>query len=150
MNFNIDAVLPAAQEEIWQVFFDVQRIAGLIPGCEAVQEQAPLALYSAVMKQKIGPFRFEVPTRIVVEALQAPGHVRVRATGKDKFTGTTIDVVLAVDLAPAGEGGTRLAVEASLQIAGRLATLGYPVVKKKSEELFTEFEKRLRAELEIA
>jgi hypothetical protein len=37
-----------------------------------------------------------------------------------------------------------------MQVAGRLATLGYPVVKKKAEEIFGEFEKRLRAEQGIA
>lgn len=150
MNFRIDAVLPASPETLWQVFFDVRRVAGLIPGCEDVQEKVPLSSYSALMKQKIGPFKFEVPSQITVEELQAPSRVTVRATGRDKFTATTIDVRLAVVLEPEGAGGTRLAVDATLQIAGRLASLGYPVVKKKSEELFTEFEKRLRAELGVA
>ncbi len=149
MNFKIDAVLPAPAEALWALFFDVRRVAGLIPGCEDVRETQPQLAYSALMKQKIGPFKFEVPTQIAVEDMQAPQRVRVRATGRDKFTGTTIDVLLAVALQPATEGGTRLEVDATLQIAGRLATLGYPVVKKKSEELFAEFEKRLRAELEI-
>ena len=150
MNFRIDAVLPASPETLWQVFFDVRRVAGLIPGCEDVQEKVALSSYSALMKQKIGPFKFEVPSQIAVEELQAPSRVTVRATGRDKFTATTIDVRLAVVLEPESAGGTRLAVDATLQIAGRLASLGYPVVKKKSEELFTEFEKRLRAELGAA
>ena len=34
-----------------------------------------------------------------------------------------------------------------MQVAGRLASLGYPIVKKRSEELFGEFERRLRREL---
>lgn len=34
-----------------------------------------------------------------------------------------------------------------MQVAGRLASLGYPIVKKRSEELFGEFERRLRLEL---
>lgn len=150
MNFRIDVVLPADAAAIWLVFFDVRRIAPLIPGCENVEETTPLAAYSAVMKQKIGPFRIDVPTVIVVEERDEPRRVRVRATGRDRITGTTLDVVLAVALESAPEGGTRLEVDSTLLVAGRLATLGYPVVKKKSEELFAEFEKRLRAELGIA
>jgi hypothetical protein len=34
-----------------------------------------------------------------------------------------------------------------MQVAGRLASLGYPIVKKRSEELFAEFQRRLRLEL---
>lgn len=150
MNFSIDALLPVQAERIWLVFFDIGRIAALIPGCENVVETSPLATYSAVMKQKIGPFRIDVPTQITVEEREEPRRVRLRAIGRDRITGTTLDVLLSVVLADAPEGGTRLGVEAGLQVAGRLASLGYPVVKKKSEELFVEFEKRLRAELAVA
>ena len=146
----MDLSLPASRESIWPIFFDVARIARLIPGCEQVEEKTPLALYSAVMKQKIGPFKLEVPTQVTVEDLLAPERVRSRARGRDKFTGTTLDVLLDVILAPAENNGTRLTVDSTLQVAGRLAALGYPVVKKKTEEIFVEFEKRLRAELGVA
>ena len=56
---------------------------------------------------------------------------------------------VALPVAPE-EGGTRLTLDTTMQVAGRLASLGYPVVKKKAEEIFVEFEKRLRAELGIA
>lgn len=161
MNFLLGVVLTAKPEAIWPIFFDVGRIAGLIPGCEQVEEKEPLALYSAVMRQKIGPFKLEVPAEIRVEELFAPMRVRARAKGRDKFTGTTLDVLLevvlerideSVDTIDAGcaEGGTRLTVATTMQVAGRLASLGYPVIKKKAEEIFVEFEKRLRAELGIA
>jgi carbon monoxide dehydrogenase subunit G len=150
MNFHMDLALPAPRETIWPIFFDVARIASLIPGCEQVEEIEPLSLYSAVMKQKIGPFKLEVPTEVRVEELVAPERVRSRARGRDKFTGTTLDVLLDVVLAPAEDNSTRLTVDSTMQVAGRLAALGYPVVKKKTEEIFVEFEKRLRAELGIA
>lgn len=150
MNFHMDVALPAAPEAIWPIFFDVGRIAGLIPGCEQVEEVETLALYSAVMRQKIGPFKLEVPASIRVEEMQAPLRVRAHATGRDKFTGTTLDVLLDVVLERTEPSGTRLTVDTTMQVAGRLASLGYPVVKKKAEEIFVEFEKRLRAELGIA
>ena len=150
MNFRIDADLPASPQALWALFFDVQRVARLIPGCEDVVETASLSAYAAVMKQKIGPFRIEVPTAIVVEAREEPRCVRLHASGRDRVTGTTLDVRLAVALEALPAAGTRVGVDATLQVAGRLASLGYPVVKKKSEELFAEFEKRLRAELQVA
>jgi carbon monoxide dehydrogenase subunit G len=146
----MDLTLAASRDSIWPIFFDVARIARLIPGCEQVEEKEPLALYTAVMKQKIGPFKLEVPTEVRVEDLQEPGRIRSRARGRDKYTGTTLDVLLDVILAPAENNGTRLTVDSTLQVAGRLAALGYPVVKKKTEEIFIEFEKRLRAELGVA
>jgi len=149
VNFRIDAVLPASPTSIWPVFFDLGRVAALIPGCENVEELIPLASYSAVMNQKIGPFKMSVPTQIAVDRIEEPSHVTLRASGRDKFTGTTLAVLLSVDLEAAAQGGTRLEINSEIQIAGRLASLGFPVVKKKSEQLFAEFEKRLRAELEL-
>ena len=149
MNFHMDLARPASRESIWPIFFDVARIASLIPGCEQVEEKEPLELYTAVMKQKIGPFKMEAPAEVRVEALKAPSHLKARARGKDKVTGTTMDVMLDVALEKTDGDGTRLIVDSSLTVAGRLASLGYPVVKKKAEEMFAEFERRLRAELGV-
>ncbi len=148
MHFDIDADLPVPVAQLWDILFDISRIAGLIPGCENVQEVIPKSQYTALMKQKIGPFKFEVPAQIIVEQMQTLQSVRLRVSGKDKFTATTINVLMDV-LLSADQTTTKLQLHADLQIAGRLATLGYPVIKKKSVELFNEFESRLRALLEI-
>lgn len=151
MNFNIGGVVPATASQLWAIFFDVRQVADLIPGCEDVVEVEPLKEFSAVMKQKVGPFKLEVPTRIVVESHVPERQVRLRATGRDKRTATTIDVQMNVDLDDRGAGqGCRLDVDAQMQVAGRMASLGYPIIKKKSEELFAEFESRLRRKLGVA
>lgn len=148
MNFNIGGVLPATATQLWEIFFDIQQVAGLIPGCEDVVEIEPLKEFSAVMKQKIGPFKLEVPTRIVVESHTLERQVRLKAAGRDKRTATTIDVLMNVDLDEQGiEHGCRLDVDVQMQVAGRIASLGYPIIKKRSEELFAEFDRRLRQRL---
>jgi Uncharacterized conserved protein len=149
MNFRMDLVMPAPREAIWPIFFDVARIASLIPGCEQVEEKEPLALYSAVMKQRIGPFKMEAPAEVRVEELEAPSRLRAHAHGRDKVTGTTMDVVLGVVLHATKDKGTRMVLDSSLDISGRLASLGASAVKKKAEEMFEEFERRLRAELGV-
>lgn len=150
MDFRIDATLPASAAQLWAIFFDVQRVAGLIPGCENVAEVEPLKQFSALMKQKIGPFKLEIPTDIVLGSYTLERYVELSATGRDKFTGTTIDVRMKVNLDEKRSDDKvecTLGIDAEMQVAGRLASLGYPVVKKRSEELFGEFERRLRNEL---
>ncbi|CAM3936533.1 SRPBCC domain-containing protein [Bordetella muralis] len=150
MDFRIDALLPATAAQLWAIFFDVQRVAALIPGCEDVAEVEKLKEFAAVMRQKIGPFKLEVPTRIIIESYDIERQVSLKAAGKDKATGTTIDVGMVVNLEERRDGKDvvcKLDVSASMQVAGRLASLGYPIVRKRSEQLFAEFEQRLRAEL---
>lgn len=150
MEFRIDTTVPATNDELWTLFFDVRRVATLIPGCENVIELEPRKEFSALMKRKIGPFRLEVPARIVVDSQTPRSQVVLSAAGLDRVTGTTIDMRLRVDLEmqPDAAGpACRLAVQANLVVAGRLASLGYPIVKKHAQDLFAEFEQRLRAEL---
>lgn len=150
MEFKIDATLPTTASALWQIFFDVQRVAILIPGCEDVQEIERLQQYSAVMRQKIGPFKLEMPSRIVIESHEPERSLVLYASGSDQRTGTAIDVRMhiAMQEQASSEGvQCQLGVQASLLVTGRLASLGYPIVKKRSEELFLEFERRLRAQL---
>jgi carbon monoxide dehydrogenase subunit G len=148
MEFQMEAALAHPPQRVWLTMMDIPRIAACIPGCEQVEEQERMARYSAVMKQKIGPFRLEVPAEVKVLEHQEPCLVRVRATGTDKFTRTLLEVDLDVTLVSAETGGCALSVRASLQVAGRLASLGYGMIKKKADENFAEFEKRFRAQLE--
>lgn len=143
----METELPHPPEKVWLVMVDIARIAGCIPGCEQVQEQAPLARYSAVMKQKIGPFKLEVPAEIIVDEHREPTLVRAHASGKDKLTRTTLGVELRVNVERIEQAGSRLSVHADLQVAGRLASLGYSIIKKKADENFAEFERRFLAEL---
>ncbi|ANN79683.1 CoxG family protein [Bordetella flabilis] len=150
MDFRIDALLPATASQLWAIFFDVKRVATLIPGCENVVEVEKLKTFSAVMRQKIGPFKLEVPTRIDIDSYEIERQVSLKAIGTDKATGTTIDVRMVVNLDEQRDGDDvlcKLDVSASMQVAGRLASLGYPIVRKRSEQLFAEFEARLRSEL---
>jgi carbon monoxide dehydrogenase subunit G len=149
VQFTMSMDLAAAPEEMWSVLTDVKRISECIPGCENVQEIERLAVYKATVKQKIGPFKLEVPADILVDEANQPMRVRMHAVGSDKFTGTRLSVVMDVTLVP-DERGTKLKVDAQLEVNGRLATLGMPMIKRRAEQNFQEFESRLLALLEKA
>ncbi|MGL4260497.1 MAG: CoxG family protein [Afipia sp.] len=140
--------LPASPAELWKTLTDVARISQCIPGCEDVEEIERLATYKATVKQKIGPFKIEVPADIIVETVTEPSHVRTRATGRDKFTGTRLAVILDVTVTPLVGAGSTLNVEAQVDVQGRLASLGMGIVKRRADQNFEEFEQRLKAVME--
>ena len=144
MEFNMSMVVPATPEDLWKTLIDVPSISSCIPGCENVEEIARLESYKATVKQKIGPFKVEVPAEILVESVTEPSHVRTRATGRDKFTGTRLAVILDVNVIPEGPG-SKLAVDAKVDIQGRLATMGLGVIKRRVDQNFEEFETRLKS-----
>jgi hypothetical protein len=149
MEFADEVTLSTDRARTWEALVDFRRIAACVPGCEDVEELEPLARYRAMMRQRVGPFRLDVPLEIEIEAVTPGESIRARARGRDKLTQTTVNATLSVTLAPAGDG-TRLAFVTDLQVTGRVAALGHSVIKRRSEENFAEFTRRLRALLEDA
>lgn len=147
MDFADELALPAAPARAWAALVDFRRVAACLPGCERVEEVEPLARYRAVMAQRLGPFRVEVPMEITIEEVREPERLRARAAGRDRVTGTLIDAGVTLTLAPDPGGGTRLSLETSLQVGGRLATLGYPAIRARAAESVAEFGRRLAAAL---
>lgn len=148
MEFRVEAAIPRAASEVWAVLVDIPKIAGCIPGCEDVQERVRLADYSAVLRQKLGPFKVALPAMITVQEVREPNWVKALASGTEKFTGTRIDVTLRMDLRDTEPGSSHMVAECDMQVAGKLASLGYSIIKKKAEENFAEFRTRLLKVLE--
>jgi carbon monoxide dehydrogenase subunit G len=148
MEFRVEAAIPCAASEVWAVLVDIPKIAGCIPGCEDVQERTRLVDYSAVLKQKLGPFKIALPANIAVQEVREPNWIRALVSGTEKFTGTRIDVTLSMNLRDTEPGHSHMVAECEMQVAGKLASLGYSVIKKKAAENFAEFRTRLLKVLE--
>lgn len=147
MDFQLETVIPRSTKEVWDVLTDIPRVAKCIPGAENIVEKERLSSYSAVLKQQLGPFRLNVPAEIVVTELVESKLLKANAEGRDKTTGTQIKMVLSVALESNSTQSSRLIISSQMEVAGRLATLGYPVIKRKADENFNEFQRRLLEEL---
>lgn len=150
MEFAMSMTVRASPAELWETLIDVGRISACIPGCERVEEIERLVRYTALFKQKVGPFKIEAPAEIRVESVAEPSRVRTRATGRDRFTGTRLAVVMEVTVTPRDDTGSDFAVAARVDVQGRLASLGFGVVKRRVDQNFAEFEARLKKLLEAA
>ncbi|MCQ9617709.1 SRPBCC domain-containing protein [Paenalcaligenes niemegkensis] len=150
MKFESQTTIQCEKEAIWSLLFDVSRVAELIPGCSDVEEIEVLKEYSALIKQKVGPFRFAMPCEISVDEYLENERVGITATGKDNKTATSVFVQMVLTLSDEDEGeGVVIDVDADIQITGKLATLGHPIVKRKCNDIFKEFDKNLHNELEM-
>jgi carbon monoxide dehydrogenase subunit G len=147
MDLTMELILPSAPDRVWAALTDFRRAAACVPGCEDIEELSPLARYRGVMRQRVGPFKLEAPVDIVVEEVHPPASIRAKATGRDSLTGTVIKAGVTLSLAPAGDNATRLAMAFAINVSGRLATLGFPIIRQRTQESVTEFGARLRATL---
>ena len=134
---------------MWRFLWDVDRFIACVPGCkEAVTVEAGKQ-YTATMTEKVGPFRVEFPMRIEVLESRELEFIKARATGSDNKVGSRMKVELEVRLSGAGDK-TNLSLAASVDILGKLATLGHSMIKRKADQVMDEFAAVLKQKLEGA
>jgi carbon monoxide dehydrogenase subunit G len=150
LHFSERLEVPAPLAEAWAFIWDAPRLAGCLPGCVGVEEIEPGKLYRARFEDHVGPYKVHFDLNIEVKETQPLERVRIFASGRDPRLGITQRVDLTVELRDAGLAGTALAVEAEVEILGKVATLGQFVVKRKAQEVVRGFTHNIEAELRPA
>ena len=147
MRFENQIALSVPREKVWQFLWDVDRFITCVPGCKDARTVEEGKIYTATMVEKVGPFRVEFPIRIEVEQSEPVSTIKARASGSDSRIGSHMKVVLEVDLKENGSG-TLLSFVVSVDILGKLATLGHSMIKRKADQVMAEFVESVKKRLE--
>jgi len=142
-----EVTIAAPREAVWNFLWDVPRLAACIPGAKDVQTLEERRRYTAVVADKVGPFKVQFPLTIEVVDVQAPERLRARANGRDAAVDGLVKVDLDVVVTPA-ETGTALKVAADISVLGKLGTLGHSVIVRKGTDIVDRFAAAVRAQLE--
>jgi carbon monoxide dehydrogenase subunit G len=136
----------ASSQDVWELLWDLPRIAMCLPGCESIEVVDDTNL-KARFAQKVGPFQIAMDLSLVVQELTEKQRIVVAGGGKDKRGNTLKLNRLVMELAPSSNGETEVSYTMDFNLYGRLATLGNAIVKRKAEEMRTQFTERITAEL---
>jgi carbon monoxide dehydrogenase subunit G len=147
MRVEREITIDAPRQVVWNFLWDVPRLAACIPGAREVSTIEEGRRYAAVVGEKVGPFKVEVPLAIEVLEVQAPERLRARAGGRDAAVDGLVKVELEVALSPA-ELGTNLKLAADINVLGKLGTLGHSVIVRKGTDIVDRFAAAVRAQLE--
>jgi hypothetical protein len=146
MRFEERVDVPASPEEVWELIWDVPRIAACVPGCHDARAVEPGERYAAVIEQRVGQFRARFDLAIKVLESKAPSRVVISAQGKDKATGSYASAELTVGL-EGGDGATSLGLTADVRILGKLGSLGQSMIARKTKEVVRDFAESIRSAL---
>jgi uncharacterized protein len=130
----------------WALVSDVPRLSGCIPGVSDVRELEPNKRYAATVTDKLGPFRLQLPVEIAIQSLEEPSRLTAELTGNDGRGQARVKGTIEALLQPAGEG-TKLGLNAHLEVLGKLAALGATPMRRRADDIFAEFVRRVSAEL---
>jgi len=147
LRFEKQVQINAPREKVWNFIWDVDRFIACVPGCKEAKTVEPAKRYTAIMVEKVGPFRVEFPTTIDVLERQELSHIKAQASGADNKIGSRMKVDLDVNLQ--GEGDqTTLGFVADVDVLGKLAALGHGIIKRKADQVLDEFAQSVKQRLE--
>lgn len=141
---RIEVVRPP--EGCWPVLTDVRRLVGWVSVLEDAEELEHLSRYTAVLMDRLGPFRLRADMAISVQDVEEGRHVAVHAEGEDRQVGSRLVVDATLDLEPQGEG-TAVTIAGSYEVTGRVASMGAGTIRKKADKILDDFFASVATEL---
>lgn len=155
LNLAEDVWLEASPEDVWKLLRDTPRFAGLLPGVESVKalDEAGAEAYAATVHDKIGPFKVTLNLELRILEAAEPALLKASLKGGDAHNLNRVSGTLHAALSGGAAGepgtgarGTRMRFEASVEVLGKLATLGAVPMKRRTAQLFTEFARNIQAQ----
>jgi carbon monoxide dehydrogenase subunit G len=146
MKFLGELIVNAPREDVYRALCDPRFFASCIDGVRQLTELST-DRYAAVFETKVAYMRFSFKMTLEVVSADPPNEIVARIEGTPlgmvgRLTATTV-----TRLTDFGEG-TQIIYEIDASLAGKLGTLGQPVLRAKAKEMDREFAARLRAAFE--
>ena len=150
LNVTENLEIATTPAEVWRLLNDTARLAALVPGVEeAIRiERSEQEAYRVRVTEKVGPFKVTMKLEVTVTERVEPSMVGASVKGGDAMGMGRATGSIGVALTPL-ESGTALALMVNVEVLGKLATLGAPVVRRRVTELFGEFGRRVVASEEF-
>jgi carbon monoxide dehydrogenase subunit G len=137
-EFQETVQLTGSAGAVWGTVSDIPSVLSWISIVDSVSEVDPGQRYSAVLQDRLGPFKLRADLDIVVEERDEQRLIRARAAGEDRQIGSRLIIEVTMTLSEA-DGGTAVDVSGSYEVTGRPAALGAGSIRKKAGKILGEF-----------
>jgi carbon monoxide dehydrogenase subunit G len=140
-------VVRAPIDAVWAFVLDPQRVASCMPGA-ALDEVVDERTFHGSIRVKVGAVSTSYKGRVQFTQLDEAGRsVEMVAEGRETGGGTAKGGMTS-RLRSLGNGETEVAVQASVEMTGRVAQVGRGLIQGVSQELFRQFVACAKASLE--
>ena len=131
--------MTSSPEEAWKALTDVPRLVSWVSIVEGGEEVLPLSRYTAVLMDRLGPFKLRADLDIMMFDVDPGRSLKVRATGEDRQVGSRLSVEAGLTLEQRADSGTDIVVDGVYEVTGRVAKMGPGTINKKAEKVLDEF-----------
>lgn len=145
VDFERSVIVQASPHTVWATVTDVNHVATWVPVVGAVREIKHLSAYTAVLADRLGPFRLSADLDVTVTDVEAHRSIAFSAEGEDRQVASRIRIGATLALTPDGDA-TKVDVDGFYEVTGRVAALGGSMIRSKGEKILDQFFSALEAE----
>lgn len=146
MIIDQTTTIPAPVEQVWEFVMDIPAVSRCVPGVEAF-ERLDDDTFAGTLKVKVGPVTIRLEGRIVVAERDRDGlSSRLEITAKERRIASSVSATTTLTLVPA-DGATELHVHTDASILGKLGEFGQSVMRRKADQIMSEFARNAALEV---
>lgn len=158
VNLSQTLNLVAPEQAVWALLRDTGRLGALVPGIESIVPDDVAGFkglstasigerFKARVIEKVGPFHLSMNLEINLVEVVEPSKLTAEITGVDGGGQNRMKGTLSAELKKADQVGTLLTFNATVEVLGKLASLGAVPIRRRANELFAEFASRVEHHL---
>jgi uncharacterized protein len=143
-SFQVQAPI----ETVWQLLSDPRKVAGCIPGAQVTDAEEG-GIYKGLIKVKVGLSVTDYKGEARLERLDQEAHeIEMTGKGQDVRGKGSASMKMAGKARTLPGGGTEVVTITEVNVVGLLAQLGSRMIQEVSNQMFAEFLKNLRSQLQ--
>jgi len=143
MKLTGEITVEAPREAVFARLRDARFFASCIDGVQNLSEIDPTH-YKAVFETKIAYMKFRFDVTVELVRAEPPAEIEAKVEGVPLGIVGRLTARALTRLSQDGEA-TKVAYETESTLAGKLGSIGQPVLRAKAKEMEREFAKRLQA-----
>ena len=149
MIFEDRFTVQAPVERVWAFLRDPQQVGQCIPGTERI-DVIDDRHYHVVAGARVSFLSVSFAMNVAVTEIEEPLRLVSVAEGMDSRIKERVKLTSTLTLEPKGEAATDVSYSIDLTVFGKLASLGFSVIKGKAKQMATDFATCIRTRLEAA
>ena len=149
MIFEDRFTVRAPVDKVWAFLRDPQQVAQCIPGTESI-EVIDDRHYRVVAGARVSFLSVSFAMNVTVTEIEEPLRLVSVAEGMDPRIKERVKLRSTLALEPHGAEATDVSYSIDLTIFGKLASLGFAVIKGKAGQMAADFAAAIKTRLEAA
>jgi carbon monoxide dehydrogenase subunit G len=143
MKFTGEISVDAPRATVFERLRDARFFASCVEGVHDLVETDP-AHYAAVFETKVAYLKFKFNVTVELTRIDPPDEIEARIEGTPLGVVGRLTARSRMRLADDG-AGTKVLYETESTLAGKLGSIGQPVLRAKAKDMERQFAQKLRA-----